>query len=251
MIIPMSEGVRPSSPEQEEELKSADYTNCYTHNCNFFFSPQTQSAVMDQGGGYYTCPKCKYSHDLKQETPYMRPEEHEEARYIEGPGGGGTIVGLSMIEQGDIGEGIIEKMGEIPGYGPITWWHSGGSGGKSALDGTTADWGIEVKTIAYDAKHHRFVPGRTYEKEEKNSAVQELGLKGILGVLVLLDYRRSVADVYVREMPSEPWVSGAGRTLKGAYAFRSGDAEHLVKEVPFVNPYLDPANPAPAPANPW
>jgi hypothetical protein len=62
-----------------------------------------------------------------------------------------------------------------------------------------------------------------------------MGKKGVLGVLVLLDYRRSVADIYVREYPTE----------QGVGAFRSKSGTHLVKEVPFRNPFLDPHNPAP------
>lgn len=248
MILDRNETVKATSPEQEEELKSAGYTGCYNGQCNLHFSPQMQSAVMDNGG-YYTCPHCKQSYDLKEETPYMRPEEHEQAHYLNDFGGGGTIVGLSMNEQAQIGEDLVKGLGTLPGYGPITWWHEGGTESRSPLDGATPEWGIEVKTLAYDAKHHRFIPGRPQEKMAKNKEAEERGFKGVLGILVLLDYRRSVADIYAQAMPFAGWKSG-NQNLKGVASFRSLTAQHLIKEVPFHNPYMDPENESPSFAEP-
>jgi hypothetical protein len=103
----------------------------------------------------------------------------------------------------------------------------------------TSEWGIEVKTLGYDATHHRFVPGRPKEKSDKNAMAAARGLKGILGILVLLNYRTSKADIYAREFP----VDIAAGT--GVGTFRSRNAQHLIAEVPFANPFMDPAHPAP------
>jgi hypothetical protein len=150
-----------------------------------------------------------------------------------------------MKDQAQIGEDLIEHIGDLPGYGPITWWHPGGSLSNSPLDGATREWGIEVKTIGYDSLHHRFIPGRQKERDDKNQQSREMGLKGVLGVLVLLDYRRDVADIYVKEMPLEPWQAGNGQTYQGVSTFRKNTAQKLVAEVPFKNPYKDPDSPTP------
>jgi hypothetical protein len=151
-----------------------------------------------------------------------------------------------MADQAQIGENLIRAQGELPGYGPITWWHPGDATSRSPLDGATKDWGIEVKTIGYDSLHHRFIPGRPMEKEAKNSQAAEMGLQGILGILVVLDYRRDVADIYAKEMPIGPWQTSTGQALYGVASFRKSSAQHLIAEVPFDSPFKDPNNPAPA-----
>lgn len=153
--------------------------------------------------------------------------------------GGGTRIGLKPSEQGDIGEALVKDMGELPGYGKILWVHPGTSVSPSPLDMATADWGIEVKTLGYDAVHHRFIPGRPKEKADKNAMAIARGLKGVLGVLVLLNYRSGLADIYVREFPVDP------ATGKGIGTFRSGLSQHLVAEVPFHNTLMDPSHPDP------
>jgi hypothetical protein len=160
--------------------------------------------------------------------------------------GGGTRIGLSMVEQSQIGEDLIAKAG-LPGYGPIIWWHPGGASGASPLDGTTKDWGIEVKTLSFDAEHHRFIPGTTVERASKNQAAGELGLKGVLGVLVLLNFRTSMASIYVKEMPLETWHNAQGRSFNGVATFRSNAGQRLLEEVPFKNPFMNPHHQGPTP----
>jgi hypothetical protein len=70
-----------------------------------------------------------------------------------------------------------------------------------------------------------------------------MGKKGVIGVLVLTDYRRATADIYVKEFPAE--LGKIGHFRSGA-----GNAQHLVAEVPFQSPYMDPAHPAPVTATP-
>jgi hypothetical protein len=240
MILSLSDGIRVRTPEDAEQAEAAGYVKCDTaYNsrrkapCPFFLSPEAQSAVT-QAGGYYTCPVCQQSYDLLHHLPWhgVPEDEFDQSGFH---AGGGTRIGLGMDVQSQVGEDLVEQLGEIPGYGPITWWHQGGATAPSPLDGATEDWGIEVKTLGYDAMHHRFVPGRPKEKTDKNEMAVQMGKKGILGVLVLLDYRRSVADIYVREYPTE----------RGVGAFRSIQGQHLVKEIPFRNPLMDPHDPSP------
>jgi hypothetical protein len=252
-LLSKQDGIVAASPEDAANAEAAGYTKCYTvknqrgglnrgQPCPFWLSPETVSALTQNSGGYYTCPSCGESHDLLHElawhgVPYEEAMENQAqgTRQLSFKAGGGTRIGLPVDEQGELGENLIESLGELPGYGPITWWHQGGATAQSPLDGATKDWGIEVKAIGYDAKNHRFVPGRVKEKTDKNVQAQEMGKLGVLGILVLLDYRRSVADIYVREYP----------LARGVGAFRSNQATHLLVEVPFKNPLHDPHSMSP------
>jgi hypothetical protein len=242
MLLGNEHGARAYSPEEAEELAKDGYEKCYKPGCNFFISPEAQQEVHDHpDAGYYTCPKCKSTYDTMSHLPWHgAPEDQLEAFSA----GGGTRIGLSMEEQAQIGEDLIVEHG-LPGYGPIVWWHPGGSGAMSPLDGTTKEWGVEVKTLSFDAENHRFIPGRTSEKEAKNSAAAQLGLKGVLGVLVLLNFRTSMASVYAKEMPLETWHNSTGRSINGVAAFRSNAGQRLLEEIPFRNPFMDPHNSAP------
>lgn len=243
MELTPQDGIIASSPEQAQSLRTAGYQKCSTPNCNFFISPQSEQAVLAHNG-YYTCPLCKYSYDLQQDLPWHGAPE-ESGQFAMGTGGGGTRIGLNMEEQAQIGEDLIRDQRELPGYGPFLWWHEGGAGAKSPLDGATKDWGVEVKTLSYDTMHHRFIPGRESEKNAKNQQAEQMGLKGVLGVLVMLDYRRSMADIYVKEMPTAAWINAQGGTQQGVAAFRKNTAQHLLEELPFKNPFMDPSHPAP------
>ena len=240
-------------PTDPDQLLAAGYVKCLTGTCPFFLSPEAQSDIQNRGG-YYTCPICRKSYDLLHTLPWHGVSDEAEVyqninqdqRLNQWKSGGGTKIGISMTSQGQLGEDLVKQMGEIPGYGVINWWHPGGAASQSPLDGTTKDWGIEVKTIGYDAMHHRWIPGGVRrnadgsirdEKAEKTQAAVEMGKMGVLGVLVLLDYRRSVADIYVRAFPTE----------EGIKTFRTtqSNVTHLVKEVPFRNPLMDPHSPEP------
>lgn len=249
MILTRADGIVARTPQEADQAKLAGYKECATYHrasasgpsagyCPFFLSPETQTRVTE-GGGYYTCPVCRQSSDLLHELPWHGVAEEElppEEQNLGFRAGGGTRIGLGMDVQAQIGEDIVSGLKELPGYGPITWVHEGGAVVASPLDMATKDWGIEVKTLGYDASHHRFIPGRPQEKANKNAMAANMNKKGVLAVLVLLDYRRSVADIYVREMPLE---------TGGVKTFRSHQGQHLVAEVPFRNPLMDPHDPSP------
>lgn len=253
MQLDNSHGARAYSPEEAEELEKSGFERCYKSDCNFFLSPEAQGEVQNHpDAGYYTCPKCKTTWDQQSELPWHGNPEMEDmsAGQLQSfHSGGGTRIGLSMAEQAQIGEDLIAEHG-LPGYGAIMWWHPGGATGQSPLDGTTKDWGIEVKTLSFDAEHHRFVPGNATEKAAKNNAAAEMGLKGVLGVLVLLNFRTSIASIYVKQMPLEPWKNSQGRTYSGVTTFRTNSAEKLIEELPFKNPFMQPHNSVPHPPTP-
>lgn len=245
MILHKEDGIVARTSQEADQARLAGCVQCATyHNpqqrfpqgmyCPFWMPHETQTTVTDQGGGYYTCPICRQSHDLLHELPWHGVEEEVNPSFY---AGGGTRIGLGMDVQAQIGEDLVRNLKEIPGYGPVVWFHEGAANVPSPLDAATKDWGVEIKTLGYDAAHHRFVPGRPQEKADKNQMAESMNKQGVLGVLVLLDYRRSVADIYVQEFP----------LATGVKAFRSNapGSSHLVREMPFRNPLMDPHDPSP------
>lgn len=234
MVTEEGQTAAPGS-QDEQNLRLAGYEKCHMQLCDFWIKPEI-AQVVDQSGGLFTCPRCHQTYNLiarvgnapTQFTP-----------------GGKTIAGITLAEQGDIAEDLVRGLGALPGYGPFVWWHEGGARAPSPLDGATAEWGVEVKAVNADAKNLRFIPGRVHEKQTKIDQAATMGLRGILGVLVLLNYRSSLADIYVMEMPLEPWTTQRGRAAQGPVAFRHHNGTHLVAEVPFDNPLTDPTKDAP------
>lgn len=246
------DGIIARTPEEAEAAEHMGYVKCHTPTCPFMLSPETVQRVASTTG-YYTCSRCRKTYHLMNEWPPQglgAAEAEENARAGFGKGisfnpGGGTINGQTLAEVGEAGERVVEGLGEIPGYGRITWWHHGGAASNSPLDGATEEWGIEVKSLNVIAKNHRFIAGGTRkwtpdgepynEIESKEAAAKELGKKGVLGVLVILNYYNSTADVYVKAMP-----------LGKFGHFYTHTAEQLVaKDVPFKNTLLDPHSPEP------
>jgi len=222
-VPPSAEGQVAATREEADTLSRAGFQKCYNPVCDFHIHPD-RLATHDEYDAF-DCPSCQKRYNLLETNSFSSGSFSP---------GGGTIVGLSPTDQGQLAEKLVRDMEEIPGYGPITWW---APEYHSPLDGGTAEWGIEVKAVCIDAKNHRFVPGRPHEKQSKNEQAASMGYKGVLGVLVILDYRRSVADIYVKEMPI-----GEG---KGVFAYRAHTVPKLVEEVPFRNPFLEPDHPAP------
>jgi hypothetical protein len=249
-ILTPDDGLVAKTPAEAQVLQARGYQQCYGTSsktkqaCDYHIAPEAQEYVKDKGG-YYTCPRCMQSHDLMYDLPWHGSQNEDDFRDTFSAGGG-TRIGLGLKDQSQIGEDLVEELGKreggLPGYGPIVWVHPGGSISQSPLDMATAEWGIEVKTLGYDAIHHRFIPGRPKEKNDKNQMAVAKGLKGVLGILVILNYRNSLADIYVREYPVD-LSTGAG-----VGSFRSQNGTHLIAEVPFKNPFMQPDHPAPTEA---
>ena len=142
--------------------------------------------------------------------------------------------------QNDIGREIVANLGALPGYGGIVWWAGKGS---HPLDGATHEWGIDVKTVDHNDPYHRYVPSgkRNYPRvtESKNEQALQMGLKGIIGVLVEVDYRNDTAEIWAKEMPLKAhWFNNSLQS--GVYGWNKYDAPRILERVPFKNPMKNP-----------
>lgn len=149
--------------------------------------------------------------------------------------------------QNELGREIVAQLGQIPGYGPIVWWNN--SENKMSIDGTTRLWAIDICSAnIIDPYQQRYDPskGSHYPRDtkRKDEMVRRMNLKGILGLLVILDYRNDMADIYGREMLLKPhWFNEALK--EGSYGWRKYNAPKLIEKVKFKNPYKDPHHDVP------
>ncbi len=216
--------------------------------CNFWINPSGQTAIGEHRG-YYTCPNCSSSYNMVHSIPSLAtsPEEaqHNYEQHLQDPYHTFTThAGIAPGDMGQIAEDVVQGLHAIPGYGPIVWWHPGGALANSALDGATADWGLEVKGISKDAKNHGFFPsGDKVNVAKKLPSAVAMGKRGVLGILVILNFRANVADVFAKEFPAEGGRVGEFRTNRP-------NVQHLVAEVPFKNPFMDPNDPSPVRGGP-
>jgi tRNA nucleotidyltransferase (CCA-adding enzyme) len=264
------DGIVAPSPEEASNLAKAGFTKCANPRCDFWINDETvhdyyksQGGVMDRQLGEdnetWRCPRCGTQQYLLATAPFA-PTAHEAYTFSPGNRHQLTTSGLTSRQMGEVAENILKSAGSLEGYGPIVWWSEDY---WSPLDGATSDWGLEIKGIDFAAQNHRFVPGKPRDKYKKNEMAEQMGLKGILGVLIVLDFRRSVADIYAQEYPVIRKAQTAPRSDGGALSFgghwpthlkndwhqgvgafwkHSTSAMHLVKEVPFQNPFSDPNN---------
>lgn len=151
-------------------------------------------------------------------------------------------------EQDELGREIVAQLGELPYYGPIVWWNNTEDGPKS-IDGATREWAIDICSAdLLDPYQQRYDPskGSHYPRDTKtkDAIVSQMNLKGILGLLVVLDYRNSLASIYGREMLLKPhWFNEALK--EGSYGWRKYNAPKLIENVKFKNPFLDHRSSAP------
>jgi hypothetical protein len=240
------QGYRQSPVGMPQTLQQTGFMKCPTPSCDFYLSPEQQTAI-EQSNGYFTCPKCHQTYNLRHDVP--EPTVNMGSNYEErapGQTGGLTKVGITPKDFGQIGENIIAQMGSIPGYGPITHMHSGGASANSTFDAYVDGWGVEIKAIDMRSLNHRWIPGgndpgvnamsRAEKVQKMNATAEEEGLKGCLGILVLLDFRRDKAEIFAREMP----IDGTG-----VVNWRKHNGTRLVGEVPFTSPFKDPNSPIP------
>lgn len=246
-LAPEPTGQLASSIAEVQALQMAGFYPCRNQACNYFFHPYSHEIAEN---GDTECPGCQKHYNMNHVNPFSRfdqsdnREEDPRTRHvIETPNGqlaynvgGGTIAGLSLAEQGNLAEDIVERIGDLPGYGPITGRHSTY---QSPVDLYCGDWAIEVKSVNADGKHLRFWPGSQRDRTSRNQRAEAEGFKGILGVLVVLNYRTSQADVYAREMPFKD-LRVNGQIKRGLYAYRAHTGTPVATHVPFDNPLLQP-----------
>lgn len=246
-MIPPEIGQVATDPQEIQNLLNADYQQCRNQRCDFYVNPEHINSIWNEWGEQsgFTCPRCTMKYGFLDPEPFGNTQNPANGAFKPG---GTTLAGVGLDTQGNIGEELVRQLPEIPGYGKVSWYPDTY---HSPLDGIVGDWGIEVKTITKDAANQRFISGRPSEKASKNLMAAERGLKGILGLLIVLDYQKSVADVYAREMPLDPQaLQDPDRVhLAGIKHFRTqqADVSKLVTEIPFKNPLLDPNSIEPQP----
>lgn len=166
------------------------------------YNPLSDSRVPE---GFVVCrPPCTLLAEIDFESKTAKcPEGHEidleaEEQKQFDPGGN-TRVGLTLKDQGDIGEDIIQNLKSLGFWGKIIEWcqHY-----NAPLDGiTSAGWGIEVKTKSTRATKMSFEPGNKKSRARKIAEAERRNLRGILEVLVILDFDISKARIFIKERP--------------------------------------------------
>lgn len=233
------EGALPASPEEQQQLQESGFQKCRNQLCNYHISPDVTESAYQADKGSYTCPHCGLDQDL-----------------LKSPGqpGGSTNSGLRMDQQAQIGEDLVQKMGTIPGYGNVIWWHKGGAATNSPFDGAVPNWLVEVKTVNWNTQRRRGIIN-TRDRGSKLRAVQnpdlwraqmgdpeldaafhQLGhIQGVLGILVLLDFEKGTADIFARPMPHDPTHQHGG-----IINFSQAGATQIGFDVPFESGLPDP-----------
>lgn len=249
------DGTLATSPLHAQELEHNGYQACRNPRCDHMHGPEVQEAAGGNIDANHVCQHCSLDQKL-----FKRAGKDT---------GGGTNAGISMDEQSQIGEDMVQALGEIPGYGKIAWWQKGpAAGATSALDGATLNWGIEVKTYnwanedprgkinstARAAKARAISDPNLFAKEVNdpkfNAILGQQKFQGLLGILVLLDFMTDLADIYGHAMPKDP-VSGMlrpediGHVTKPSLSPRYQTPLRFVirEKVPFTSSLPDPRKP--------
>lgn len=217
MELTHPDGILPNSPLHAQDLEQQGFQQCKNRFCMHMLGPQVANDLMAEHGP----PESPGAKDARHQCSHCGIVQNP----LRAPGqtGGGTNAGIAMDKQGQIGEDLIQGWGEIPGYGPILWWHSGPAAANSALDGAVAGWGVEVKSYNWLNQRPRGIINPA-DKATKAKAINDPALfaekikdpildkyvaehpelKGLLGILVLLDFDNATADVFAHEMPRNP-----------------------------------------------
>jgi hypothetical protein len=175
--------------------------------------------------GHIMCfdPTCGEVFPVTDDSELVCPQGHvcdlTEEFYRWFAPGGKTYSGLTPTRQGQIAEQVVQDLGDLGKYGVIDWW---ADTYNSPLDGSTnRGWGIEVKSVASRATNHDFKPGNPADKARKNKMARERKLKGIVGVLVILNYEDSTAEIYVRGMRRVRYFEKEGAPFATAVPFEN------------------------------
>ena len=200
-------------------------------------------SVYDTPEGFYKCPIPTCSGLVRQEIDQGKivacdgPERHEldydtECRsFMPTKAGGFTHAGLTMAQQGELAEEIVASLGGLGPYGRLTLFEQY----HCPLDGyTDTNLGAEIKSCSNRCRNQAFNPGHAATKQRKDRFARERGYRGILGILVVINFETSTADIYIVEM-------------RKIHCFYPTRAPYAVG-VPFKNPCLSAAKePEPIP----
>jgi hypothetical protein len=259
-VVSPAQGTQPFNPNSGDQypytaealrLQEEGWVKCRNPRCDYWLDPEEFDEVA-HGDGQFVCPRCHMSYPFLDVAPFGNLDQGAGAasgsgideRYDDWHDRDRTIVGLPPKDMGDIGENLLKSLGELPEYGEFTWFASN-EAYNDPIDAGIGEWAVEIKTLCIDAKNQRFVIGEQHRREAVIQRAIELGFTAILGVLVVADFRTSVADIYAREMDLGEWKTKGNRPVRGPVNFKKDTAPRLLTQVPFENPFLDPNSPAP------
>ncbi len=201
--------------QHEVEHTISDLGHCVNPKCKAEFDPQAlQDAEWDNW--WYVCPKCGFRQNL-----YGGDEQTQTQIWHTGPDGnpvmnpgGLTSFSLTPKEMGDIGEGIVGRLGELPGIGSI---QVASNSINFPIDFVIGRYGVEVKTTHSQATPI-FKVGDRAEKNEKIEHCLKAGLKPAL-VGVRLNFFTDLAYVFFREGLVDTAISNPQMKHVGTYNF--------------------------------
>lgn len=172
--------------------------DCINPKCNYVFTPQDVDEIQRQNG-WFTCPNCGWTYNYLDESFQN----------------GRNRVGMTPKEMGDIGETLVNRMGQIPLLGEITW---SSPDYNFPIDLIAGDFGVEVKTN-HSESQPRFklggsnhAGGRQGTLQGKMMYVESEGLRPAL-VGVRLNFFTDKADVFVRpDSFTDTWIGAPSLT---------------------------------------
>ena len=194
--------------------------DCINPKCDYRFTYE-DIQDMEDNSGWFTCPNCGWSYNYLDET------------------GGYTRAGLSLDQMGNIGESVVDRLGEIPNVGPVTIYVVK----NHPIDGVAGQYGLEVKTNHSEAQPRFKIGGnpiylpeldRTLRpREAKEYYCKQNGLVPAL-VGVRLNFYTDMADVFFREGLTDTWIGNPQLQHVGQVNFSD------------LNPFKDPQDVPPA-----
>jgi len=198
--------------------------DCINPKCDYQFTQADRNEIA-WSDGWFTCPKCDWTYNYYQD-------------FIPGQGGY-TKSGLTMTQMGDIGETLIERMGNVPPLGAVTWVSSDYN---FPIDAIIGDHGGEIKTNHSSAQprfkisgkveiNGQTMPGRQgkYLYCEQNHLLPAL-------VGVRLNFYTDKADVFVQPNGfKDTWIGSGSLVHAGTVDFTDLNPYKRPEDVPPAN----------------
>ena len=212
-------------------------SDCINPKCQHNWTPEEQHELAQYGE--VRCQNCGVQQTRHGNIGSIKDEDvYENGPYGRGNRpGGGTRAGLTMKQQGDLGEEIVRRIGVLPSGQIDRDFNS--ETANAPFDFGTHDehgnpWAIEVKTVNSQGQP-RFKWGEGKDVQRKRQFVAENAMRPAL-VGVRLNYFTNKADVFYRPQITDPYMGDQTMTHVGSLDF--GD----------LNPFPEPgAQPVPQP----
>ena len=196
--------------------------DCINPKCDYEFTFEDLQD-MERYSGWFTCPKCQFTYN------YLDTTEKKITRS-----------GLTMDQMGNIGESIIEQMGEIPSIGQVSTVFGLK---QNPIDAIVGQYGVEIKTNHSEAQPRFKIGGENIWIPELGKAVRPKQAKeyycmqhqlvpALVGVR--LNFYNDTADIFFREGLTDTWIGNAKLLHVGTQNFSA------------LNPFKNPEDVPPA-----